>query len=343
MTTSNRKNASRVRVRSAFFGKISDRMQSDLRLAVVTLFAASSLCIIGPFAVYRFSIGQWQAGFGNVTIIVVFCSMAALAWHPRWTRVAANVFAATAALGGMFMVLIVGNSPMWLFGALVGNFLMADRHLAVTASALMIGSVALHPETFPNRTEYVTFIAVGTMVSLFSLIFSARVDSQHSELARIAERDGLTGALNRRSLDRNLAAIRIQNGAAHRPHSLVMIDIDDFKTLNDTHGHEAGDRVLVRLTELIGSNTRGSDRFYRYGGEEFVLLLDQTTLEQAQVAVDNLRDVLARNLKGPAGPVTVSMGLAERQPGEACDDWLCRADRALLEAKRAGKDCCKVA
>ncbi|WP_376690067.1 GGDEF domain-containing protein [Wenzhouxiangella sp. EGI_FJ10409] len=322
---------------------MSERMRADLRLAVVTLFAVSSFCIIGPFALYRFSIGQWLTGLADVVIIAIFCGMALLAWIPRWTKLAANIFATAASLGGLFMVLGLGNSAMWLFGALVGNFLMAERRLAIAVSVVVIASVALRPTTFSSGTEYFTFIAVATMVSLFSLIFSTRVDNQHRELSRIAARDGLTGALNRRSLDRDLSALAEDFDPADDPHCVVIMDIDNFKELNDVHGHETGDRVLARLTELVQSNTRSSDRFYRYGGEEFVLMLPNTTLDGARTALDKLKGMLAAQLSGPERSVTVSFGIAELHPHEPASDWLSRADKALLLAKRSGKDCYKVA
>lgn len=323
--------------------RLSERMRLDLRLAVVTLFAISSFFLIGPFALYRFSIGQWLAGTADLVIIAIFCGMALLAWVPRWTKLAADIFAATASAGGLFMVLGLGNSAMWLFGTLVGVFLMAQRVLAVIASAVVIVSVAFRPDTFTTRTEYFTFLAVATMVSLFSLIFSTRVDSQHRELTKIAARDGLTGALNRRSLDRDIGALVEDFDRATDPHCLVIMDIDNFKELNDTHGHEAGDRVLACLTELVQSNTRNSDRFYRYGGEEFVLLLPNTTLDGARTALDKLQGILAGQLIGPEQPVTVSFGIAELHPHESASEWLSRADQALLNAKRSGKDCYKVA
>lgn len=325
------------------FRRLTDRMRSDLRLAVVTLYSVSSFAIIGAFGIYRFSIGDWLIGLADGIIVCAFCSIAALAWNPRWTRRAANLFAIAASVGGMITVLGLGASIMWVFGLLVGNFLMADRRIAIAASAIVIASVALQPGAFPGTTDQLTFVAVATMISLFSLIFSARVDSQHRELRRIASHDGLTGALNRRSLDRDLTALCTPSVTRARQQSLVIMDVDDFKALNDAYGHEAGDTILSRLTELVETHTRRGDRFYRYGGEEFVLLLENTGLAQARIAVDKLRGLLAARLNGPGGPVTVSMGLAERQDQESAGEWLYRADLALLEAKRAGKDRYEVA
>ncbi|RFF32887.1 GGDEF domain-containing protein [Wenzhouxiangella sediminis] len=329
--------------RSAAPRSVAERMKSDLRLAVVTLYAFSSLCIIGAFGLYRFSIGDWLIGLADIVIVTVFCSIALLAWNPRWTRRAANLFAIAATTAGLTNVVALDTSVMWIFGLLVGNFLMADKRVAVTASAVVIACVALDAGNFAGPTDQLTFIAVATMVSLFSLIFSARVDSQHGELTHMAAHDALTGALNRRSLDRDLAALAAANRPALQRHVLVILDVDDFKSLNDSHGHEAGDRILSELAELVESRSRMDDRFYRYGGEEFVLLLPNTGLEQARGLVERLRGVLAGKLAGPDGPVTVSMGLAELLWRESAESWLRRADCALLEAKRAGKDRCKVA
>lgn len=322
---------------------MKNRMQSDLRLAIVTLFCLCTFLIIGSFGLYRLLIGDWLIAIVDFIIVLALLALTILAWNPNWTRTATNLVAFSASLAGVTVTLFLGLTTMWVFAVLVANFLMAERKMALAVSLAMVGSIALVPEVFTDRIEHLSFIAVASMVSLFSLIFAARVDNQRGKLTEMASRDGLTGAYNRRALDQDL--LTLVNAPAKEPggYCLAIMDMDDFKQLNDRHGHEAGDKVLVRLTEIVQSATRSNDRFYRYGGEEFVLLLPGTSLAGARTALANLRKNLARNLAGPDGKVTASFGLAQWRPSDSAETWLDRADQALLIAKRKGKDRIEVA
>jgi diguanylate cyclase (GGDEF)-like protein len=151
--------------------------------------------------------------------------------------------------------------------------------------------------------------------------------------------DALTGVGNRRKLDQALVieASRVarEGGAL----SAIMADLDHFKRVNDDHGHATGDRVLAAFGALLRSMTRKTDVVARYGGEEFTVLLPHTRLEHAAAKAEGLRKALAALRFDPPGlAVTSSFGAAELMPGEAGDAMLARADRALYEAKAAGRD-----
>lgn len=126
--------------------------------------------------------------------------------------------------------------------------------------------------------------------------------------------------------------------------SVAVLDLDHFKAINDTHGHEAGDQVLKSLVGLCRQALRNDDQIYRMGGEEFVLLvpgMDEPALMQA---LERLQAHLRPRLESPAGPVTVSIGAAMLEQDDAdWSDWLARADQALYKAKDAGRDQVRVA
>lgn len=313
------------------------RMRGNLRLAVVTLFTASSFAIIGPFAIYRVTTGEWAIVIADMVILMTFASFTVLAWKYGRVLLAANLYAVTASLAGLVTVLFLGVNPVWIFGLLVGNFLMAETRVAGIASAIVIVLMALQPDTFVTMADYFAFLAVATMVSLFSLIFATHVDTQHTQLSHLAARDGLTGAFNRRSLDEDLRVLT-RNGTARDQCSLALLDLDDFKRFNDDHGHDLGDRILVDLTAIVSSSTREKDRFYRYGGDEFILLMPNTERVGAEAALRKLCSEVADRLECPGGRVRISAGVAQRRAGESVEDWLGRADKALLRAKSAGKD-----
>lgn len=177
-------------------------------------------------------------------------------------------------------------------------------------------------------------IAHSLAVAMASVSYRERVD----QLSLI---DELTGFYNRRHL---FVSIQREINRAHRyrhPFSLVMIDIDDFKQVNDTYGHAAGDGVLMEIGRLVKASIRASDQPFRFGGEEFVLLLPDTPLEGAERVAERLvGEVRERemDLGGVSIRLTISAGVASYRPGDTPSTLLKKADDALYKAKREGKN-----
>ena len=158
-----------------------------------------------------------------------------------------------------------------------------------------------------------------------------------AELRNLAVTDTLTGVWNRRQGTELLAA----DLSARRPGqalSLLMLDIDHFKTINDTFGHQAGDHVLIEIASRVRRNLRGNDMVARWGGEEFIVLLRDCSLADALRLADDIRMAIAEVPFGVLGSLTVSVGAAEVRANEDLTSWLGRADQALYRAKRAGRN-----
>ena len=166
----------------------------------------------------------------------------------------------------------------------------------------------------------------------------------NSLLSKMAHTDSLTGLPNRRSLfqvlARELDRIARYGGSA----ALVMIDVDDLKSVNDSHGHLFGDEVLAHVAIILQNHARTSDFVARYGGDEFVILLPNTSPEEAAVAVRRMRDAVLNGSdseKDGALPITISAGIAlvVQGQGDSATDLLRKADGALYAAKAAGRNC----
>ncbi|NVO04849.1 MAG: GGDEF domain-containing protein [Rhodoferax sp.] len=159
-----------------------------------------------------------------------------------------------------------------------------------------------------------------------------------TELNHLVGTDALTGLWSRRRLE-DTASIEI---ARHRryaqPLSILFIDIDHFKAVNDHFGHEAGDRVLQHLAALIQLSLRTSDSVARWGGEEFLVLCTNTELQTAQVLAQRLKDKVADSALEPVGHITLSIGVAEVHADEHWQEWFKRADTALYAAKNQGRN-----
>ncbi len=171
----------------------------------------------------------------------------------------------------------------------------------------------------------------------------AELENARRKMSKLAATDVLTGLLNRRALERRLnnTLASIKRGAA--PAAIVMIDIDYFKQINDTYGHPVGDRVIKRFAERCRSIVRQADVLARWGGEEFMLLMPHTTLDEAYQAANRLREKLARHplIANIAEPlyVTASMGICSLEEANDLQERLNVVDQLLYQAKEQGRDC----
>jgi diguanylate cyclase (GGDEF)-like protein len=162
-------------------------------------------------------------------------------------------------------------------------------------------------------------------------------------MAQSAEQDALTGLANRRHFERRIGELLARQGAADRPLALALLDVDHFKLINDRFGHPACDAVLVGLAQLLRENMRGGDVLARLGGEEFVIVLPDTTPERAREVCERLRERIECRAwpECPGlGPVTASIGLAMTAPAAPAElaALMKHADQALYAAKGAGRN-----
>jgi len=151
-------------------------------------------------------------------------------------------------------------------------------------------------------------------------------------------RDPLTGAFNRRHMQITLATAVERRRRHGERASLLLIDIDRFKDVNDVFGHAEGDRVLKELVVLVGQRLRKLDALFRTGGEEFALLLSGARLTEALAVAESLRGLVQDAGLTPGRRLSISIGVVELGPGQAVPDWIAEADAALYRAKRTGRN-----
>jgi diguanylate cyclase (GGDEF)-like protein len=209
----------------------------------------------------------------------------------------------------------------------------ADRLLGV----MSIGSE--RPRAYAERE-----LAIFRALCAYGAIALANADAQaqlvrkNAQLEQLSVSDALTGLSNRLRLDQVLdqeCARRARSGAAV---SVILLDLDHFKSVNDQHGHPAGDRVLVTIGELLKAGSRQTDEVGRWGGEEFLVVCRDTDLAGARALAQKLRQrIAAQDFKG-VGRRTASFGVAQLTDGEDVEGLLARADVALYRAKRTGRD-----
>ncbi|MDP9779064.1 diguanylate cyclase (GGDEF)-like protein [Nakamurella flavida] len=162
---------------------------------------------------------------------------------------------------------------------------------------------------------------------------------EHRRLRLLSVTDPLTGIANRRALTEGLALALAEDLDVERPISLVLADLDHFKSINDRYGHGTGDRVLTAVAECLGRQVRDGDLVARFGGEEFITLLNATSRQDAVGWAERTREALADLVvDGVPARVTASFGVATHDGSESADDLIHRADLALYQAKRSGRN-----
>ncbi|MCU1715905.1 sensor domain-containing diguanylate cyclase [Pseudomonas sp. 5P_3.1_Bac2] len=184
-------------------------------------------------------------------------------------------------------------------------------------------------------------ICLVVSVIILSLVNMA-LGRYQRRLKALATTDQLTGLLNRRGFDMLAQQAVQESQREHSPLCALLMDLDKFKNLNDSHGHMAGDEVLRCMASKLLSHVRQSDILCRWGGEEFILLLKNTDAAQAQEVGEKIRSLIdhcAIPYQGVTLHISTSIGLAQLQPGESIDQLITRADHALYRAKQRGRNC----
>lgn len=228
------------------------------------------------------------------------------------------------------------------------SLLTGERTSAYVVAEVGAEVLEVDEDTFWHLTNTSHGFALNLVVKLAGRLRANNATvSANVEQRRLYERaamfDSLTGIHNRRWLDDTLSRMVRRHARGGASLSLALIDIDHFKRVNDSFGHEAGDYVLTEVAATMGRNLRPTDLFARFGGEEFVVLLPDTTLDAAEGAAARLREAVEElSLKMPDGrtleTVTVSIGVAALGKDQTSSALLKQADEAMYDAKRGGRN-----
>ncbi|WP_420475661.1 sensor domain-containing diguanylate cyclase [Noviherbaspirillum sp. ST9] len=227
------------------------------------------------------------------------------------------------------------------------------RHMFASARALpelgwhLIVEQDAADDVEPVWNAFMLTLAAGAVVTLLVLaLVLATIRRYDRQLEQMAGTDMLTGLLNRQAFDFVFRQAMLDADRGSRPTSCIVFDIDLFRRINETCGHPAGDEVLRTVARIARAMLRESDVITRWGGEEFIVLLKECTLEQAVAVAEKLRHSVDQHDFMPAVPdgrITISLGVAQHETGETAMRFLQRADEALAKAKANGRNRLQVA
>lgn len=236
---------------------------------------------------------------------------------------------------GYFILIVLATINLGLGGAVAAVILATAADIYDKARVLGGGNLPVWVFALNVVSRTAAFVVVAGLVHV--------LDSERGKVELLSQTDKLTALFNRRRLDEAVLEETLRAERYHHPLALVMLDVDHFKKYNDRNGHLKGDGVLRQTGKLLLRTKRATDLAFRYGGEEFCLLLPETDLDEAKGLAERLRIAIEKESfigehTQPGARLTASFGIAALAPGEDPKSLVLRADRALYAAKERGRN-----
>ncbi|HKV41378.1 MAG TPA: GGDEF domain-containing protein [Blastocatellia bacterium] len=301
--------------------------------------AVVGVCFLLPFSINDFIKGHYLLAVG-ILLVVLHLGINAIAIHLKKSPpIPFSLFFIP-----MAAAMTVSLSTQGILGALwcyptvlFFYFVLARRMSNICGIALLVVGTLLVYRYIGLSVTIRFFVTMTLTMVIINIILNIISDLQRRLVVQ-AMTDPLTGVFNRRHMESCLGDAIERNRRSGTPASLLLIDIDHFKRINDRLGHEIGDSVLKGIVAVIDNRSRKLDLLFRMGGEEFILLLSDTRAADAMNLAEDLRAAIIGSHLVDGWPVSVSIGVSDLLLGESLDSWLRRTDDALYAAKEAGRN-----
>jgi diguanylate cyclase (GGDEF)-like protein len=315
--------------------------KNKFQLGMVYLFAILAGLGVTPFCVIRYLHGEVINALVDSLIVVASVGNAIFTFKQGKVTPAISHLTALFYSAGAVTVAHL-NDPIfvfWIFPALLANSFLLRATAALVANLLTIAAILPIAINLETSTQIFAMLTSLIMCGSMAYVFALLTNRQQLLLEGYATQDALTLLGNRRAMDVDLRMCMEDFERAQIPATLIVLDLDFFKMVNDKFGHSIGDTVLVDLANLLLKRVRKTDRIFRFGGEEFVVLARNTRLSDALTIAEQLRVQIEIELNDPEGSMTASFGCAQLRDNESLDEWFVRADKAVYQAKQQGRNC----
>ena len=314
--------------------------ESPVRVKTIVGVAFVVFVFLMPFSIYNFFLERYILGVGSLSVVLLIAINAWNCWYGRYYPL--MILFGLAPISVVFLGFTIYQQGLigllWCYPAVICFYFMLPERYAWGANIILL--VMALPMSWQFLDIALAARATATLlcVSAFAIIFVRVINAQQHELHELAMTDSLTGLANRVQLHDSLEQAVQQHDRRQVPMSLIALDLDNFKFINDTLGHDAGDEVLRGVGNLLQKRIRRSDKVFRLGGEEFLILLYDTDAAQSWLVAEELRKTIESMLLLPDRRVTTSLGVATLQPKEHWRDWMKRSDDNLYLAKKQGRN-----
>ena len=260
-------------------------------------------------------------------------------------NIAALLISVGFSIGSAFTVLDHAAGLVWMGVTPIMYFYLSNRYIGMALAVLTVASYVASYLIYPSMhgIEPISLGEFGQAMSVFlystllAWLYETEWTGKYDRLKMDSERDFLTGIYNRRAIVRHIEMSISNNRRINPTVSVLLFDLDNFKSVNDTHGHEVGDDVLKELVETVKSNIRRDDVFGRWGGEEFIIVCNHS-LDECRFFAEKLRVNISKHKFKHINHLTASFGAVQYSDGESVGELISRADSYLYDAKKS-KNC----
>ncbi len=296
--------------------------------------------VAAPFAVWALIIGKAETALpGAITVVIAIANAFT---YVRDKSFICNPIILSALLiaDNLLLVQLVGPPGIyWAYPTMLALYWVHERRVAIWFAAILLLIEIVCAGLLLNM-DHVTRIAATLFSSAaFFHVAAGKLEEYYESIQQMTITDYLTGAYNRRYMDQRIDEMLERQKRHQVDAAIISVDVDFFKKINDNYGHSVGDEVLVNLVKLLKARVRKLDSVCRLGGEEFVIVLPDTTVEQAVNIGYELCQTVANTPLVEGHQVTISCGVGAIAPNDQRDNWLKRCDNALYNAKAQGRNC----
>lgn len=305
------------------------------------LLVLSAICSMGlaPFIFFRAMQEDWAMVALDILIILGMIFVFIYVYRTNETKYPSLFFLLVAHVGSTISFYLNGGHMVnWIYPAILSTFFVAKPRQALLINFGILLVYAPKMCTHLGNIEIVVIVFSVSISNLITFRFTEGLRIQEKELKKIASEDYLTQTGNRRSLDIFLKQIWNELQKNEVVYSLIILDVDHFKKINDEYGHLVGDTALVNISKLIKQMIGEIKPVFRYGGEEFLIVCPCNEKEAFHLA-DSIRGKVKNTDLIIQTRMTISLGVAQYHHQETITQWMCRVDKALYQAKNQGRDC----
>ena len=303
-----------------------------------------TILFLVPFSLYRLMIGDLMLATIDLVMALLMVVIFTLAWRSKKIKYL-NIIAVISFMFGILGVMHLKGLDMifWAFPGMGATYFLLKSRTALLANIIFIGGTTLLFFDKFTKAEVMSIYPSLVLVCFFGFILSMRSERQNKKLLKLVSEDTLTRVKNRRSFNEKIEEILANYKRSPKPSCMLLLDLDFFKKINDSYGHKQGDQVLIDFAKIVKSKIRETDFIYRFGGEEFVVIAKNSSLEDSGNLADSIRKFVQESEKLAKFKVTVSIGVSEIMPMDDADSWFRRADLALYESKSSGRNIVRIA
>ncbi len=292
-----------------------------------------------PFSIYRALQQDWYVAILDLIVVIGMSFIFIYVYKTNKVKNASLVLILLALMANVISFYMKGISQVgWIYPAMLAAYYIMSPKKGLFVNFIMLSFYIPKLIQSQEVINLSTILVTIVITNMIAYVFASGLRKQELMLTKLASEDYLTGTGNRRALSTKLESLHRSLRNHDKTATIVLLDLDHFKKVNDKHGHIKGDEVLIRIAEILKCFYQNEEMIFRYGGEEFLILCPNVNIDMAFNLGEQLREMIKQNIIIDGHEQTISLGVAEYVKEESNDDWIHRVDLALYQAKNQGRD-----